>query len=53
MRCFGASIYNHKMETHEANHEQTDLLEYILSFNNKAKPRSDEDKNKRMMFSIV
>ena len=42
MRSFGDSIYNHKIEIHEANQEQADLLEYILSFNNKTKPRSDE-----------
>ena len=28
-------------------------LIYILSFNNKTKPRSDENKNKKMMFLIV
>ena len=39
------SIYNHKVKIHEANQEQADLLEYILSFNNKTKPISDEDKN--------
>ena len=32
---------------HEANQEQADLLEYILSFNNKTNPKSDEDKNNK------
>ena len=47
------SIYNHKVKIHEANQEQADLLKYILSFNNKTKPMSDKDKNKKMMFLIV
>ena len=45
IRSFGDSIYNHKIEIRKANQEQADLLEYILSFNNKTKPRSNEDKN--------
>ena len=53
IRSFGDSIYNHKIEIHEANQEQVDLLEYILSFNNKTKPSSDKDKNIKMMFLIV
>ena len=40
IRSFGDSVYNHKIE-------QADLLECILSFNNKTKPRSNEDKNKK------
>ena len=46
-RSFGDSIYNRKIEIHEANVEQADLLEYILSFNSNTKPGSDEDKNKK------
>ena len=44
-RSFGDSLYNHKIEIHEVNEEQADLLEYISSFNSKIKPRSYEDKN--------
>ena len=47
IRSFGDTIYNHKNEIHKANQEQADLLEYILSFNSKIKPRLDEDKNKK------
>ena len=47
IRSFGYGICNHKIGIHEANQEQADLLESILSFNNKTKPRSDEDKNKK------
>ena len=53
IRSFGDSIYNHKIEIHKTNQEQADLLEYILSFNNKTKLRSVEDENKKMMFLIV
>ena len=38
-------LYYHKIEIHEVNEEQADLLEYILSFIGKIKPRSYEDKN--------
>ena len=53
IRSFGYGICNHKIGIHEANQEQADLLESILSFNNKTKPRSDEDKNKKVTFLIV
>ena len=47
VRSFVDSIYNNKIEIHQANQEQADLLEYILSLNNKTKLRSDENKNKK------
>ena len=50
---FGDIIYNHKIEIYKTNQEHADLLEHILSFNNKTKPRSDEEKNEKMMFLIV
>ena len=50
---FDDSIYNHKIEIHETNQEQVDILEHILSFNNKTKARSDEEKIEKMMFLIV
>ena len=53
-RSFGDTIYKRKFEIHEANQEQADSLEYILSFNNKTiknKSRSDEDKNKKMFLT--
>ena len=53
IRSFGDNIYIRKIEIHEANPEQADLLGYILNFNNKTWPRSDENKNKKMMFLIV
>ena len=53
IRSFGYSICNHKTGIHKANQEQTDLLESVLCFNNKTKPWSDEDKNKKVTFLIV
>ena len=47
---FDNSIYNHKIEIHETNQEQADILEHILRFNKQTKTRSDEEK---MMFLIV
>ena len=47
IRCFSDSIYRHKIEIHEAKQEQADLLEYILSFNNTTRSRSDQDRNKK------
>ena len=47
IRYFDDSIYNHKIEIHETNQEQSDLLKSLLSFNNKTKPRSNKSKNKK------
>ena len=49
----GDIIYNHKIEIHEADQEQGGLLEYILCFNSKTKPRSNEDENTKIMFLMV
>ena len=43
-RSFGENIYNGKITLNEADQEQSDLLEYILNFNNKAKPKNKNDK---------
>ena len=50
IKSLGDTIYNHKIGIHEANQKQADLLEHILSFNNKTKPRSHEDKYKKWPF---
>ena len=44
IRSFGENIYNGKITTNEANQEEADLLEYIINVNNKARPRSKNDK---------
>ena len=52
IRSFCDSIYNNKFEMHEVNQDQDDLLEYILDFNSKTRPRPNEDKSKKKMFLI-
>ena len=39
IRSFGEIIYSGKITINEANEEQADLIDYILNFNNKAKPK--------------
>ena len=43
-RSFGENIYKGKITLNEADQEQSDLLEYILNFNNKARPKNKNDK---------
>ena len=50
IRSFSGSIYKHKIGIQEAHQEQADLLEYILSFNNKTKWRSNEEKSLKKYF---
>ena len=52
IKSFGDSIYNYKIEIHEANQEQADLLEYILSFNSKTKPMSDDNCDRELVVSV-
>ena len=44
IRSFSDDIYSGKITINEANQEQADLVEYILNFNNKAKPKNNDDK---------
>ena len=44
--CFGENIYSGKITINEAHKEQVDLLEYILNFNNKIRPKNKNDKKK-------
>ena len=43
---FGENVYSVKIKINEANEEQDDLTEYILNFNNKARPKNKDDKKK-------
>ena len=47
IRSFGEDIYNSKITINEADQEKSDLVEYILNFNNKAKPKNKDDKTKK------
>ena len=50
IRSFGENIYSGKITINEADQEQADLLEYILNFNNKARPKNKDDKKKKRNF---
>ena len=45
---FGENIYSGKITINEANKEQADLLEYIFNFNNKARPKNNDDKKNKI-----
>ena len=47
IRSFGENIYSHKIRINEANQEQADLVEYVLNFNNKARPKNRDDKKNK------
>ena len=47
IRSFGENIYNSKITINEANQEQTDLLEYLWNFNNKARLKKKDDRKKK------
>ena len=51
IRSFGDDIYNSKITINEADQEKSDLVEYILNFNNKAKTKNKEDKTKTKKYS--
>ena len=44
IRSFGHDIYSNKITINEADQEQSDLVEYIWNFNNKARPKNKDDK---------
>ena len=44
IRSFGDDIYNSEITINEADQEQSGLVEYILNFNNKARPKNKDDK---------
>ena len=47
IRSFGDSIYNGTISIDETDMDQTNLLENIVNFCNKFRPRSKEDKDKK------
>ena len=44
IRSFGDDIYNSKITINEADQEQSDLIEYIMNFNNKKRLKIKDDK---------
>ena len=47
IRSFGDDIYSNKITINEADQEQSDLVEYILNFNNKTRPK------KKMVYTDI
>ena len=48
IRSLCENIYSGKFTINEADQEQADLVEYILNFNNKARPKNRDDKKKKI-----
>ena len=48
-RYFGEDIYSGKITINEADHEQADLVQYIVNFNNKTRPKNKDDKKKTFL----
>ena len=46
IRSFGENIYNRKITINKADQEQAYLLKCVLNFDNKARPKNKDDKNK-------
>ena len=44
IRSFDDDIYNSKITINEADQEQSDLIEYIMNFNNKKRLKIKDDK---------
>ena len=47
-RYFGEDIYSGKITINEADHEQADLVQYIVNFNNKTRPKNKDDRKKNV-----
>ena len=44
IRSLKENIYSSKITINETNEEQADLIEYILNFNSRARPRNNNNK---------
>ena len=53
IRSFGDSIYHGKIHIKEAEKKQTNLLENIVNFSNKSRPRSKKVRIKNKILLIV
>ena len=50
IRSLDENIYSGKITINEADQEQADLVEYILNFNNEARPNNRDDKKTKNIF---
>ena len=53
IRSFGDDIYSSKITINEADQEQSDLIDYIIDFNNKTRPKNKDDIKTKTIFLIV
>ena len=51
-RSFADNSYTGKITTDEAEMDQSNLLENIVKFNNKSRPRLKEDKKKKVLLKV-
>ena len=51
IRSFGDDIYSSKITINEADQEQSDLVEYLLNFNNKTRLKNKDGKKKQKKYS--
>ena len=47
IRSLGENVYSNKITMDKADEKQSDLIEYILNFNNKARPKNRDDKKSK------
>ena len=47
MRSFGENIYTRKASLFEAEEDESILLEYLVEFNDKSKPKNKNGKHKK------
>ena len=52
IRSFGDNIYSRKITINEADQEQSELVEYILYFNNKTRPKNKDDKKNKILLIV-
>ena len=53
IRSFGDDIYSSKITINEADQEQSDLVEYILNFNNKTRLKNKDGKKKAKKIFLI
>ena len=53
VRSFGDDVYNSKITINETDQKQSDLIEYMLNFNNKARPKNNDNKKTKKIFLIA
>ena len=52
IRSFGDNIYNRKISIDEAKMDQSNLLENMVEFNNKTRPKKEEEKVTKILLTV-